>query len=164
MWLPGSTLEEPGIAGGRPHRGAASQSALRRHVADRDRAESDKSCDGAGAPRMKVVIGLVEHLGDIVACEPVARYVKAKYPGCKVSWVVNDTFRELVDYNPYIDATVTVECLTDWIKFTKHQAYDRIIDLHVNYQGVRALPRSVGQDNWQPLRQRLRVVRLRGSA
>ena len=76
---------------------------------------------------MKVVIGLVEHLGDIVACEPVARYVKAKYPGCKVSWVVNDTFRELVDYNPYIDATVTVECLTDWIKFTKHQAYDRIM-------------------------------------
>jgi ADP-heptose:LPS heptosyltransferase len=83
---------------------------------------------------MKVVIGLVEHLGDIVACEPVARYVKAKYPGCEVSWVVNDTFRELVDYNPYIDATVTVECLTDWIKFTKHQAYDRIIDLHVNYR------------------------------
>lgn len=83
---------------------------------------------------MRVVIGLVEHIGDIVACEPVARYVKRKYPGCTVSWVVNKAYRDLIDANPYVDETVAVDCLTDWIKTSRHGLYDKVIDLHVNYR------------------------------
>ncbi|KVU62731.1 glycoside hydrolase family 99-like domain-containing protein [Burkholderia ubonensis] len=83
---------------------------------------------------MRVIIGLVEHIGDIVACEPVARYVKMKYPECEVTWVVDKAYRELVDTNPYVDKTIAVECLTDWIKISRHDNYDKVIDLHVNYR------------------------------
>lgn len=84
---------------------------------------------------MKVLIGLVEHIGDIVACEPVARYLKRKYPGCTLSWVVNARYRDLIDSNPNVDETVIVDCLTDWIKVSRHGRYDYITDLHLNYRG-----------------------------
>ncbi|MEK6290711.1 MAG: glycosyltransferase family 9 protein, partial [Paraburkholderia tropica] len=83
---------------------------------------------------MRIVIGLVEHIGDIVACEPVARYLKMKYPDSSVAWVVNKAYRELVDSNPYVDETVAVDCLTDWIKISRHGGYDKVVDLHVNYR------------------------------
>ncbi|KGR95451.1 MULTISPECIES: glycoside hydrolase family 99-like domain-containing protein [unclassified Burkholderia] len=83
---------------------------------------------------MKIVIGLVEHIGDIVACEPVARYLKTRYPECKLSWVVAEGYREIIDSNPYVDETIPVECLTDWIKISRHGKYDQVVDLHVNYR------------------------------
>jgi ADP-heptose:LPS heptosyltransferase len=83
---------------------------------------------------MKVIIGLIEHLGDIVACEPVARYAKARFPTATLSWAVSKPFRELIDSNPYIDETIVLDCLTDWIRITKHGSYDHVIDLHVNYR------------------------------
>ena len=83
---------------------------------------------------MRIVVGLTEHLGDIVACEPVARHLKEKHPSASLAWVVAGRYRELIDANPYIDETIVVECLTDWIKLTKHGCYDRIVDLHTNYR------------------------------
>lgn len=83
---------------------------------------------------MKIVVGLVEHMGDIVACEPVARFLRLKHPTAHISWVVAARFRELIDANPNIDETVAVECLTDWIKFVQHRTYDLVVDLHVNYR------------------------------
>ncbi len=83
---------------------------------------------------MRILIGLIEHLGDIVACEPVTRHLKAEHPSASLSWVVLPRYRELVDTNPQIDTVVVVECLTDWIKLTRHGDYDKIVDLHVNYR------------------------------
>lgn len=83
---------------------------------------------------MKIVIGLVEHIGDIVACEPVARYLKLRYPDSTLTWVVHQGYRRLVDSNPYVDETIPVECLTDWIKISRHQKFDLVVDLHVNYR------------------------------
>lgn len=81
---------------------------------------------------MKVLIGLIEHFGDIVACEPVARYVRAEHPQAHISWAVQRPFRELIDSNPNIDETIPLDCMTDWIKLSKHGKYDEIVDLHVN--------------------------------
>jgi len=83
---------------------------------------------------MRILIGLIEHLGDIVACEPVSRYLKYKNPGAQLTWAVAPAYRELIDTNPYIDETLELQCLTDWIKLTKHGSYDEIVDLHVNYR------------------------------
>ena len=83
---------------------------------------------------MKIVVGLIEHIGDIIACEPVARFLRLKHPGAHISWVVATTFRELIDVNPNIDETVPVDCLTDWIKMVQHGVYDLVVDLHVNYR------------------------------
>ncbi len=83
---------------------------------------------------MKIVIGLIEHIGDIVATEPVARYLRLKHPAARVSWVVGKPFRELVEENPHIDETIVVDCLTDWMKLVGHQSYELVVDLHVNYR------------------------------
>ena len=84
--------------------------------------------------RMKIVVGLIEHLGDIVACEPVARYLKINHPDSQITWVVSAPFRELVECNPFIDEVAIVECLTDWMKLSKHGSFDKVIDLHVNFR------------------------------
>ncbi len=83
---------------------------------------------------MKILIGLIEHFGDIVACEPVARYLRAKYPTAHISWAVQQSYRALVDSNPNIDETIIMFCLTDWIRLYKHGGYDLAFDLHVNYR------------------------------
>jgi ADP-heptose:LPS heptosyltransferase len=87
---------------------------------------------------MKILIGLIEHFGDVVACEPVTRYLRAKYPDAHLSWAIQKPYRELIDSNPNIDEAVILGCLTDWIKLYKHSrnanTYDLIIDLHVNYR------------------------------
>jgi ADP-heptose:LPS heptosyltransferase len=83
---------------------------------------------------MRILVGLIEHIGDIVACEPVARYVKLKYPDCELTWAVSRAYRELVDSNPNIDKTLTVECLTDWARLSSHSKHDLVFDLHVNYR------------------------------
>lgn len=83
---------------------------------------------------MKILVGLIEHLGDIVACEPVARYLKVNFPASHIAWAVSAPFRELVDVNPFVDETVVVECLTDWMRLSKHGTHDKIVDLHVNFR------------------------------
>jgi ADP-heptose:LPS heptosyltransferase len=83
----------------------------------------------------KIVIGLVEHMGDIVACEPICRYFKSKYEFCEITWVTQPKYNELIVSNPYIDKVVNVKCLTEWIILSKHYEPDVIIcDLHINYR------------------------------
>ena len=82
--------------------------------------------------RLRICIGLVEHFGDIVACEPIVRHLRKAYPDAEISWVVRDLYREIIDQHPDIDNTIGVDCLTDWFKWRTHGAFDRIIDLHVN--------------------------------
>ncbi len=82
--------------------------------------------------RVRIGIGLVEHFGDIVACEPVSRYLRKKHPHAEIFWVVREPFRELIDHNPNVDQTIAVDCLTDWLKWRAHGAFDQVVDLHVN--------------------------------
>lgn len=81
---------------------------------------------------MRILIGLIEHIGDVVACEPVSRYLRNKYPNAHLAWAIRGTYRELIDTNPHIDETITLECLTEWIKLCKHGGFDEIMDLHIN--------------------------------
>ncbi len=100
----------------------------------------DAAACGAGdaavksVPRVResVLIGLTEHFGDIVACEPVARSLKEKYPGARITWAVREPYRELIDSNPNIDETLVVDCLTEWILIAESGTFDEVVDLHVN--------------------------------
>lgn len=78
-----------------------------------------------------VAICLIEHLGDIVACEPVSRYIRQKYPKAYIVWCVRKPYRELIDSNPFIDKTLVVHCLTEWIYLKKSGIFDEYIDLHI---------------------------------
>lgn len=48
--------------------------------------------------RRRIGIGLIGHLGDIVACEPVARHLKRLFPDGDIIWVVKERYKELVDH------------------------------------------------------------------
>lgn len=78
-----------------------------------------------------VVISLTEHLGDIVACEPVARYVRSQYPDARILWVTRRPYDQLFAAHPAIDGCLTVFCLTEWIWLKRCGFFDRIIDLHL---------------------------------
>lgn len=82
--------------------------------------------------KTQILVGLVEHFGDIIACEPVVRALREKFKCAEITWVVNNEYRSLIDANPMIDCVVAVDCLTDWIKIRSHSGADHVIDLHVN--------------------------------
>lgn len=74
------------------------------------------------------VVGLIEHFGDIVACEPVARHLKQKHG--HVAWAVRSAYRQLVDRHPEIDHVIECETLSEWM--TLRHGFDRVVDLHIN--------------------------------
>jgi len=81
----------------------------------------------------KVFISMMEHIGDIVACEPAARLVKAMFPGCILYWVTSRKFASLVKFNPYIDAVVELECLGEWARLQAN-LNEVVFDLNVNHK------------------------------
>ncbi|MCS6852901.1 MAG: glycosyltransferase family 9 protein [Gemmataceae bacterium] len=81
--------------------------------------------------RSRVLIALIEHLGDLVACQPVAREVRRQHPAAQIIWVVRPEYQELVCAFPEVDATLAVECLTEWMVVKFLGDYDRAIDLHL---------------------------------
>lgn len=83
-------------------------------------------------PRRPVVmIGLVEHLGDIVAAEPVARHLRRELPDALLVWPTRAAFRELAACHPAVDLTLDVGCLTEWMRIAHRVGFDRVVDLHL---------------------------------
>ncbi len=82
-------------------------------------------------PKNIVAIGLVEHIGDIIACEPVSRYIRNLYPDSYIVWITKPNYRDLIDSNPYINETYTVSCLTEWIFLKNSGLFQEVIDLHI---------------------------------
>ncbi len=84
-------------------------------------------------PNRKIIaIDLTEHFGDIVACEPVSRFIRRQNPKAYILWSVRKPYRELIDNNPHIDETLVIYCLTEWILLSKYNFFDQIIELHIN--------------------------------
>lgn len=81
-----------------------------------------------------VLIGLIEHLGDIIACEPVARYIRSRDRKCCIAWAVRDAYRDLVAFNPNIDNVIEVGSLAEYDRLLDSSIADRVVDLHVNHR------------------------------
>lgn len=85
------------------------------------------------APGQKLIaIVLIEHMGDILACEPVARHVREMFPDDHVLWIVGEHYRKLVETHPALDGCLAVSCLTECLRLMEHPGIDRVINLHVN--------------------------------
>ena len=78
-----------------------------------------------------VLVGMVEHLGDIVAAEPVARHLRRAHPDAHLVWAVREPYRELIDTNPHIDEALPVGCLTEWIGLRESPAFDQVVELQI---------------------------------
>jgi ADP-heptose:LPS heptosyltransferase len=83
--------------------------------------------------RPETLIAMIEHLGDIIAAEPVARYAARQYPGDRITWICREPYRAAVLGFPAVDRIVTVGCMTEWLLFWATETKgSRIWDLHIS--------------------------------
>lgn len=84
----------------------------------------------ARSPTM--AIALIEHLGDIVAAEPVARAARRRFPRHRIVWLVKSAYAELPASYPPVDRVVTVRCLTETMLLRACGLFDEVWDLHLS--------------------------------
>jgi len=84
-----------------------------------------------GKSNHTICVSLVEHMGDIVAAEPLVRQLRVRYPDALLVWCVGSRYRELVDANPDVDVTLAVNCLTEWIILRGMGMFNKLVDLHL---------------------------------
>ena len=84
----------------------------------------------SGTGRKLILVTLLEQMGDIVACEPVARHLKSIYPDCHLVWGVRGVYRELVAGNPQVDTVLTLHCLSERLLLAQSGLCDETVDLH----------------------------------
>jgi heptosyltransferase-3 len=82
--------------------------------------------------RGMVVIGLVEHLGDIVAAEPIARLARRQYPDSRVAWVTRKPYASVPAAFVAVDTVVKVTCVTEWLLLDASGVGNPVWDLHIN--------------------------------
>ena len=92
-----------------------------------------KWCIRKISPAQKIIgIHLIEHMGDIVACEPIIRCLRQRDPDAFLVWFVREQYSELLRHNPEIDLVLTVSCLTEGILIRGVPVFDEFVDLHIN--------------------------------
>jgi heptosyltransferase III len=75
-------------------------------------------------------IFLIEHLGDIVACEPVARFLRREHPDAYLVWCVRPPYADLVRNHPALTACIQVHCLSVKKYLVRSGLFTSVIDLH----------------------------------
>ena len=86
-----------------------------------------------GIDNLQFYIHCIESLGDVIACEPIARYLKKQYPGCKITWISKKSTSAVVKYNPYLDGVIEVDYLGQSIELLeklKKDEHNVIVDCH----------------------------------
>lgn len=76
-----------------------------------------------------IAIIRTEHFGDIVAAEPISRYVRSLYPSAYVVWFVKPAFHELVDFNTSIDETFREFCVSQRKVLLQSGVFDKVFQL-----------------------------------
>lgn len=81
--------------------------------------------------RPVLAIALLEHIGDIVAAEPIARLARETYPGHRIFWITHQVNKPLIQSYASVDRVITVGCLTEWMLLWRRGLTDVVWDLHV---------------------------------
>ena len=83
--------------------------------------------------KTKFLILRFSSIGDIVLTTPVTRCIKTQYPNAEVHFATKESFKVLVENNPYIDQYHLLgKSLNSFIESLKTENFDYIIDLHNN--------------------------------
>lgn len=77
--------------------------------------------------RVSIII-LYEHIGDIIACEPVSRYLKSH--NTKVVWVINEKFKDLLSLFQSVDMILPVSSIAEIIYIKAFLRESDIYNLH----------------------------------
>ncbi len=80
------------------------------------------------------VIGilLTEHLGDIVAAEPIIHELKQKHPRAKIVWIVRASFQCLLENHPLLDEVITEPSILVSIWLSKRSPFTHFYNLHLS--------------------------------
>jgi heptosyltransferase-3 len=76
-----------------------------------------------------IAIVRTEHFGDIVAAEPISRYVRSQFPDAYIVWFVKPAYHELVDFNPSINETHHEFCVTERKVLLRTGVFDQVFEL-----------------------------------
>ena len=64
---------------------------------------------------MKILFIRFSSIGDIVLTTPIIRCFKKKYPDATLHYLVKDSFRKVIEFNPNVDA---IQIFKDDLKAT----------------------------------------------
>lgn len=84
-----------------------------------------------------VAIVLSEQMGDVVACEPVAREVRRLYPDAHLVWFIRKAYVDLVRYNPIIDTYVIEKCPGERTYLLNTGIFDQVYNMHLSHRRCR---------------------------
>lgn len=74
---------------------------------------------------------LAEHLGDILAAEPLLRAWKAEAPKAKIYWIVRAPFAEVLAHHPLVDRVILEPSVLFSTMLDARSPFDRWIPLHL---------------------------------
>lgn len=90
--------------------------------------------------RPLVAIILSEQMGDIIACEPVAREVRRRHPDGYILWVVREPYVELVEHHPNLDGHLIEKCPSERVWLLRSGIYDQVYNLHISHRKCKYCP------------------------
>lgn len=82
----------------------------------------------------KPVVGilLAEHLGDIVAAEPIIDALRTKHPNARIVWIVKDLYKGLLENHPHIDQVLIENSILASTWLSKLSPFSYFYNLHMN--------------------------------
>lgn len=75
---------------------------------------------------------LAEHLGDIVAAEPIIEALCGKFPKAKIVWIIKPAFRALLENHPKIELLIDEHSVLFSMYVTKKHPFDLFYNLHLS--------------------------------
>ena len=90
--------------------------------------------------RPLIAIILSEQMGDIIACEPVAREVRRRHPNGYIIWVVRSAYVDLVRHHPDLDGYLTEKCPSERMYLLKSGVYDVVYNMHISHRKCKYCP------------------------
>ena len=90
--------------------------------------------------RPLIAIILSEQMGDIIACEPVAREVRRHHPDGHIIWVVREPYVELVKHHPDLDGYLVEKCPGERVWLLRSGIYDTVYNMHISHRKCKYCP------------------------
>jgi len=90
--------------------------------------------------RPLVAIILSEQMGDIIACEPMAREVRRRHPNGYIVWVVRKAYADLVRHHPDLDGYVIEKCPSERMFLLNSGIYDVVYNMHISHRKCKYCP------------------------
>lgn len=94
----------------------------------------------------------IESLGDVIACEPIVRKLKERVIDAKITWLIKQSYAEIVKYNPFVDEVVEVSCLSEAEDYCHNLNREDSIIIDCHYNGRRCTKTNrIHQNNINPM-------------